>query len=201
MSLAKAFKTDISSIPETARFEVNQAKRTFWQKRIQTLDNESIAQKPLKIGIAWSGNPKQMNNASRSFSLNDLQKIFALIHCRFYSLQKGEAAMELKRTSLPIVDLGSEIIDWEDTAAIIEHLDLVISPCTAIAHLSATLNKRTWVLLCAPCDWRWLLDREDSPWYPSVRLFCQSYPQAWEPVMNQVTQALEEFSSRYKELL
>lgn len=104
----------------------------------------------------------------------------------FFSLQLGAAATQLSDLSQNLIDLQSAITDMADTAALIGHLDLIVSVDTSVAHLAAALGKQTWVLLPFVPDWRWLLDRQDSPWYPTVRLFRQSEPGDWRSVMERV---------------
>jgi len=110
----------------------------------------------------------------------------------FYSLQKGEAVQELETLGLNglVENLAPLIHDFADTAQLINELDLLITADTAMVHLVGALNKPVWVLLPYGSEWRWLLNRNDSPWYPSVRLFRQPIPGQWKPVMRQVVQAL-----------
>jgi len=112
----------------------------------------------------------------------------------FYSLQKGAAAMQAQNppSGMELVDLSREIKDFADTAALIENLDLVISVDTVVAHLAGALAKPVWTLLPVVPDWRWLLDREDCPWYPTMRLFRQSSPGDWPNVIGRAAQALRE---------
>ncbi len=108
----------------------------------------------------------------------------------FFSLQLGAASRQLSDLSEKLVDLQSAITDMADTAALISHLDLIISVDTSVAHLAGALGKQTWVLLPFAPDWRWLLDREDSPWYPTVRLFRQPEIRDWRSVMERVQSEL-----------
>jgi ADP-heptose:LPS heptosyltransferase len=111
---------------------------------------------------------------------------------RFFSLQKGAAARESARApaGMDLTDLGVHIRDFADTAAILAGLDLVITVDTAVAHLAGALGRPVWILVAKPSDWRWLLDREDSPWYPTARLFRQSEPDDWQPVLTRLFDAL-----------
>ena len=110
----------------------------------------------------------------------------------FYSLQKGQASVEACKWpgGEKIIKLDNEINDFADTAAIIANLDLVISVDTVVAHLAGAIGKPVWTLLPFEPDWRWLLNRNDSPWYPSMRLFRQTRPNDWTGVFKQVRQAL-----------
>jgi ADP-heptose:LPS heptosyltransferase len=113
----------------------------------------------------------------------------------YYSLQKGDAATQAINPSLDIrlIDYTEEIIDFSDTAAFMENLDLVISVDTAVAHLAGALGKPVWILLPFVPDWRWMMDREDSPWYPTMRLFRQPSQGDWESVIAHVKEAFKDF--------
>ncbi|MDO8932473.1 MAG: tetratricopeptide repeat protein [Rhodocyclaceae bacterium] len=153
----------------------------------------------LRVGLAWRGNPRFENDADRSLaSLAVLAPLGAVAGVRFVSLQKGAGEDEAAHPppGLPLVDLGSCIEDFADTAAIIAGLDLVISVDTAVAHLAGALGKRCWVLLPDyKTDWRWLTERGDSPWYPQVmRLFRQPAGGDWTPVVAELAAALEQLA-------
>ena len=145
----------------------------------------------LKVGIVWAGNPKRRKDAQRSCNLSDFMQFLDVPGIAFYSLQKNLS--EGDRTLLHqhlIPDLSPHLNDFADTAAAISQLDLVISVDTAVAHLAGALGKPVWVLLSFAPDWRWLLDRNDNPWYPTARLFRQSQPDAWEELFEEVKAAL-----------
>ena len=146
------------------------------------------------VGLAWKGNPRFENDADRSLpSLDVLTPLGAVRGVRFVSLQKGVGEDEARHppTGLTILPLGESIADFADTAAIIAQLDLVISVDTAVAHLAGALGKPCWVLLPDyQTDWRWLTGREDSPWYPGMRLFRQPAGGGWGVVIGQVVEAL-----------
>ena len=147
----------------------------------------------LKVGIVWSGNSKHSQNKVRSFPLNLLTKLLDTPGVDFYSLQKEMTADE--RTlfeQMPIIDLSPNLHDMADTAAAISALDLVISVDTSVAHLAGALGKPVWILLCFVPDWRWMLEREDSPWYPTARLFRQSAATDWEGVLERLILALRD---------
>jgi ADP-heptose:LPS heptosyltransferase len=116
---------------------------------------------------------------------------------RFYSLQKGEAGREAERApaGMRIEDLSGELRDFSDTAAVMANLDLVISVDTAVAHLAGAMGRPAWLLLKFAPDWRWLLAREDSPWYPTMQLFRQRKPADWYPVIDAVAAALPRFAA------
>ncbi|MBE9092642.1 tetratricopeptide repeat protein [Tychonema sp. LEGE 07203] len=154
----------------------------------------------LKVGIVWCGNTNNSQNKVRSFSLNLLAKILDIPGADFYSLQKEMTAEERALLEqMPVTDLSSYLHDFADTAAAISALDLVISVDTSVAHLAGALGKPLWILLCFVPDWRWMLEREDSPWYPTARLFRQSTAQDWEGVLEAVGLALRERIAHHQE--
>jgi tetratricopeptide (TPR) repeat protein len=144
----------------------------------------------LRIGLAWAGNPAHPKDRFRTIDLSMLKPLLELRGAHFYSLQLGAAAAELASAGMGIVDLSSKIEDMADTAALIDRLDLVITADTSVAHLAGALGKPVWVMLPFAPDWRWLLDREDSPWYPTMRLFRQPALGDWGSVVDVVWDAL-----------
>jgi hypothetical protein len=148
----------------------------------------------LKIGIAWQGNPAQSLDPNRSFRLADLEPVARVAGVSLVSLQKGHGVEQIARTPFSVIDLGPEYAagDWLETAAVLSHLDLVIAPDTAIAHLAGGLGRPTWLALSRPADWRWMIGREDSPWYPTIRLFRQDRLGDWGPVFLRMAEALRE---------
>jgi hypothetical protein len=152
----------------------------------------------LRVGIAWAGSGRHTNDRNRSCTLEHFARLAGIEGVYFYSLQKetpdpfewpGDAVA-------PLVELGSRIGDFADTAAIIENLDLVISVDTSIVHLAGALGRPVWTLLPFAPDWRWLTQRHDTPWYPTMRLFRQPRPGDWSAVFDDVAAALEVERSR-----
>ncbi len=141
------------------------------------------------IGIVWAGNPSHPNNQQRSTALHHFVPLLDIPHTTWYSLQK-ESPDRLEGTG--IVDLSDRLHDFTDTAAIVAQLDLVITVDTAVAHLTGALGKPVWVLLPFVPDWRWLQKREDSPWYPTARLFRQPQRGDWVAVFDRVKRTLPE---------
>ncbi|WP_206956040.1 tetratricopeptide repeat-containing glycosyltransferase family protein [Trinickia acidisoli] len=144
----------------------------------------------LKVGLAWTGSRKHPRNPFRSIPIERLAQVFASLNQQvaFYSLQKGESAA-VERARLMGLDVVDSTLSWssfDDTAAFIESLDLVITVCTSVAHLSGALGKPTWVLLDTNPHWVWQLERSDSPWYPDVRLYRQPEFAQWAPVLDEV---------------
>jgi tetratricopeptide (TPR) repeat protein len=186
LSLPGIFGTTLDSMPSNSSYITADPKLvTQWQMRIG--HNEDF-----KIGIVWAGNPKNRWGRKRSCSLAYFAPLADTPGLTFYSLQKGPASTEAFNPpkNMKLINLENELNDFTDTAAIIANLDLVISVDTAVAHLTGSLGKPLWNLLYFSPDWRWLQNRDDSPWYPSMRLFRQTRPNDWVGVFEQVKKAL-----------
>ncbi len=155
----------------------------------------SVYPESLKVGLVWAGNPNHVDDHNRSIKLSKLAPLSTIPGVRLYSLQIGEASSQLEkcRDTLEIVDLTQEITDFADTAAFIECLDVVVSVDTATAHLAGAIGKPVIILLPFSPDWRWFLDRDDSPWYPTARLLRQPAPGEWEPVIERLVEILGEW--------
>jgi len=187
LSLPGIFGTTLDSIPEPARFRVDRARVEGWRKRLS-------GQGSWKVGITWAGNPVHRNNPYRDRSAGLAQFAPLARHAKLalFSLQRGGEAAQLSSPppGLKIDPLEEESMEAIDTAAAILNLDLVITVDSMVAHLAASLGKPVWVLLPFAAEWRWLLDREDSPWYPTMRLFRQPRPGEWRAVLERVTEVL-----------
>ena len=196
MSLPLHFATTIETIPTGLPYlGVPPERLKQWQQRLPA--------KELRVGLAWKGSVLHSNDVNRSLpGLSILAPLWSVSGVTFISLQKGQGEEEAATppAGQPILHLGSDIVDFADTAAILSQLDLVISIDTAIAHLAGALNKPCWVLLPASgTDWRWLRERSDSPWYPDVvRLFRQSQGGDWTITIDDVTQNLASWVSLQK---
>jgi tetratricopeptide (TPR) repeat protein len=184
MSLPLALGTTEASIPAKAPYLC--APREAEDKAAGL----SLPAYGLRIGLAWAGNPAHPKNRFRTIDLSTLEPLLELRGAHFSSLQLGAEVAELASAGMDIVDLSSKITDMADTAALIDRLDLVIAADTSVAHLAGALGKPVWVMLPFAPDWRWLLDREDSPWYPTMRLFRQPALGDWESVVDMVWDAL-----------
>lgn len=148
-----------------------------------------------RVGIVWSGNPSYRKDAERSTRLADWADVLALPGVDFVSLQAGPGAAALAEAPPSERPVAAPSLDsFETTASLVAGLDLVISVDTAVAHLAGALARPVWILLAAAPDWRWLLGRADSPWYPTARLFRQAAPGDWPGVMARVAAALRETS-------
>jgi tetratricopeptide (TPR) repeat protein len=147
-----------------------------------------------KIGIAWRGSPTHKSDRARSIPLRCFEPLAGLPGVHFFSLQKGAGTEELQeaRDRFPVTELGSRLEDFMDTAAVTSHLDLVIACDTAVAHLAGALGAAVWVAIPFVPDWRWLLNRNDSPWYPAMRLFRQDRRGDWQGVFRRIEAALGE---------
>ena len=147
----------------------------------------------LRVGLAWAGRPTHPNDRRRSLALNMLSPFTHVSDgVVFYTLQKGEAARQTQSPppGMRLIDHTEHLRDFDDTAAMIANLDLVICADTAVAHLAGALAKPVWVLLPFVGDWRWLRDRDDSPWYPTMRLFRQDRSGEWRPAIRRVADIL-----------
>jgi len=144
------------------------------------------------VGLAWAGSPQHMNDSNRSLALSTLAPLGAVSGATYVVLQKGPAAAQAATppAGMKLVELGAELGDFADTAAVIANLDLVIAVDTAVAHLAGALGKPVWLLLPFAGEWRWLEGRADSPWYPTMRLFRQPQPGAWAEVLEGVVREL-----------
>jgi Tfp pilus assembly protein PilF len=190
-SLPLVFGTRLESIPAQVPYvRADAARAALWQAR--------LAGAGCKVGLVWSSQSKHRTAPAKSLPLDALAPLAAVPGVRFYSLQKGEAAREAQRppAGMPLEDLGGELRDFADTAAVMASLDLVISVDTAAAHLAGAMARPAWTLLKHAPDWRWLLAREDCPWYPGMRLFRQKAPGAWDAVVEEAARALRQLAAR-----
>jgi len=188
-SLPQIFATELSTIPAPIPYLSMQPEHVaLWRARLDTL-----APKPrLRVGLAWSGRPTHPNNLRRSVPLQMLAPILAVAGVNFFGLQKPfpDEDRSFAGSLTNFSDLSPDLTDFAETGAVLEALDLVIAVDTAIAHLAGALGVTAWVMVAEPSDWRWLLDRPDSPWYPSLRLFRQTVPMQWAPVTADLAAAL-----------
>ncbi|MDD9878060.1 MAG: tetratricopeptide repeat-containing glycosyltransferase family protein, partial [Magnetovibrio sp.] len=151
----------------------------------------------LKVGLVWAGNPGNPADRTRSAGLAPLRPLLDVPGCTFYGLQHGETGGQIGNLGLGarIIDLGPQLTDFAATAALVAQLDLVISVCTSVAHLAGGLGAETWIVLSKDADWRWLLDQETTPWYPTARLFRQDTLDDWDELAGRVAGALADRAS------
>jgi hypothetical protein len=185
-SLPLAFKTELASVPAEIPYLAAPAARVEkWRARIDAFARPRIA-------LAWSGNPAHANDRNRSIPLARLATLWSLAGPSFISVQRdvrdGDAGVLAGAARL--VHLGDELSDFADTAAVLALADLVISVDSAVAHLAGAMGRPVWILLPFSPDWRWMLARADSPWYPTARLFRQPAIGDWESVVSRVRDQL-----------
>jgi len=186
MSAPRVLKITPTSIPNNLPYLTPDSSLVVqWRQRL-------ASEHAPKVGIAWQGNPAYAGDAARSIPLRFFQPLGKIQGIRLYSLQKIRGLDQIAQLDgkLPLVDFGSELDDsagpFIDTAAVIANLDLVITCDTSVAHLAGALGAKVWVALCFAPDWRWMIAREDCPWYPQMRLFRQKKPGDWDDVFNRI---------------
>ncbi len=194
MSLPLAFGTRLNTVPAHIPYlEADERLAEIWQQRLG-------GERRRKVGLVWAGNPRRFSlllnliDQRRSLRLSQFAPLARCSGVSFFSLQLGEAASETvdPPASLALNDFTNEIKDFSDTAALIANLDLVISVDTSVVHLAGALGKPVWMLSRHDACWRWLLQRDDSPWYPTLRIFRQPGPGDWTSVIERVASELEE---------
>jgi hypothetical protein len=181
-----AFKTRLDTIPAQTRYVPDAA-----ADRVRTWSERLGPREGLRVGLVWSGNPNHMNDYKRSIPLRLFTDVLD-VDAIFVSLQldpRPDDKAILEQTD--VVDLTQHLTDFIETAALISCLDIVISVDTSVAHLSGALGRPTWILLPYTPDYRWLLDRDESPWYPTVRLFRQSKTRDYGEVLDRVRSELK----------
>jgi tetratricopeptide (TPR) repeat protein len=187
MSLPGVFRTTIDTIPQAVPY-LKPGTLSIAGRDLLMSGGLGSA---LRVGIVWAGSGTRDRDHERSCGLDPLLPLLDTPNVTFFSLQKDPMPRDRQRLlSLGVIDLDPFLTDFSDTAALIDRLDLVISVDTAVVHLAGALGKPVWVLLAAAADWRWLVDREDSPWYPQARLFRQTQAGDWRSVVVALRQAL-----------
>jgi hypothetical protein len=187
MSLPRIFGTSVASIPaEIPYLDVDPVVVERWRRELESI-------RELKVGIAWQGHPQFRRDRQRSFRLDRFEPIFRRRDVRLFSLQKDYGTEQIAQVAnhFAVTDLGSVLADFSDTAAVMKNLDLVIVPDTSLAHLAGALGIPVWVALPFAPDWRWLPGREDSPWYPTLRVFRQPRWGDWDAVFERIATELE----------
>lgn len=195
------FEVPVASLPLTAQarpdrifapipyLQTNPDRVEAWAQRLKQYPAK------VKVGIVWAGSEQNPRDASRSMKLADFAPLAGIEGVRLFALQKGIAAMQVFSAppQMQIVDFAPFINSFDDTAAALANLDLLISVDTSVAHLAGALGRPVWTLLERAPDWRWLLNRSDTPWYPTMRLFRQPRTGDWEAVIGEVVKELGKF--------
>jgi tetratricopeptide (TPR) repeat protein len=188
LSLPARFETDLETIP-------NQVPYLFADEALVQQWAQRLGPRPpaLRVGLCWAGSPRHDKDRVRSLRLADLAPLAAVEGVQFYALQKGPAAAQVSErpAGMNLVPLGAEIQDFADTAAVMMNLDLTISVDTAPAHLAGALGREVWTLLASASEWRWMMQRDDSPWYPTMKLFRQPTIGDWRHVAERAAEALQ----------
>ena len=189
LSLPRAFRTTLQTIPQQVPYlSADPARTRFWAERLRFPTDR------LRVGFAWAGRPDNPNDRIRSIAVPDLAPLAACKGVAFYNLQTGVAASSavnaLKFQNDPLT-----FEDFADTSALIANLDLIVSVDTALVHLAGAMALPVWTLLPFAPDWRWMLDHEDTPWYPTMRLFRQPRPGNWDHVIRRTADELERLAT------
>ncbi|HUY90883.1 MAG TPA: FkbM family methyltransferase [Pirellulales bacterium] len=191
LSLPKIFGTTLETVP--AEIPYLHADRYL----VEQWGRELAPIKAFKVGIAWKGSPKNRMDQQRSIPLAAFEPLARVPGVQLISLQKGPGSEQLQETAsrFAVIDLAQRLDEkagaFMDTAAVIEHLDLVVTCDSSLGHLAGALGAPTWIALALSPDWRWLLERDDSPWYPTVRLFRKTSIGDWNDVFRRMAAALE----------
>lgn len=186
LSLPGIFATTLDTIPADVPYlYADPAKAEYWRGKLSGPD--------FKVGIVWAGSSIHKNDHNRSCELKDFAALGKIDGVRLYGLQKGDSSWEVENLfqDMGVTNLGDMFEDFSDTAGAIENLDLVISVDTSVLHLAAAMGKPTWALLPFVPDWRWLLSRQDSPWYPTMKIFRQKESGQWQELFDQVATNLK----------
>jgi Flp pilus assembly protein TadD len=189
-SLPLVFNTTLETIPASASYLPQPA-----EDRVRRWEERLGPHQTLRVGLVWSGNPRHINDRDRSIRLREMLPILE-VGATFVSLQKDpRPGDKVTLAGTRIIDWTSELADFVETAALVSCLDLVITVDTSVAHLAAALGRPTWILLPHAPDYRWLLGRDDSPWYPTVHLFRQSESRDYADVVARIRAVLAELAA------
>ena len=193
LNLPGIFDTGIDNIPARIPYlSAKEPKVVHWGNKIGT--------DAFKVGIAWAGNPVHTNDHNRSCALKNFTRLAEIKNVTLFSLQKGPGIEQIKnwQGDTELINLGQQFRDFTDTAATIENMDLIISVDTSVIHLAGAMGKPVWTLLPFMPDWRWMMERQDSPWYPTMRLFRQKSPGCWSDVFAGVKKGLQVLADKQK---
>jgi len=187
LDLPRVLGTACETIPADIPYlYADQGRADVWSQR--------LAGDGLKVGIVWAGSARHTDDANRSCTLEHFRPLGQIDGIELVGLQKGAASDQAEQVEggMPFENLGDELRDFADTGAVISNLDLVVSVDTAVLHLAGAMGKRVWGILPFDADWRWLRQRDDSPWYPTMKLFRQTRPGDWDGVFDCVAAELRE---------
>ncbi len=190
LNLPGIFDTAADNIPAPIPYlSAKEPKVAHWRNKIQT--------DAFKIGIAWAGNPIHTNDHNRSCALQNFTPLADIKNVKLFSLQKGTGTEQIKNWhgATELIDLGQAFADFSDTAAAIENMDLIISVDTSVIHLAGAMGKPAWTLLPFTPDWRWMMQRQDSPWYPTIKLLRQKQHGNWQELFHRVTDRVENLTT------
>jgi len=193
MRLPQLFQSDPTTMPRTVPYlRPSEARLIKWRRELGPRSNN------LRVGLVWAGSPEHQNDRHRSIPLASLASLATVPGIDFFSLQRGPAAAQAidPPPGMHLTNTAADFENMADTAAVIEQLDLVISVDTSVAHLAGALGKPVWVLLAYVPDWRWMLGRSDTPWYPQMRLFRQPKRGDWATAIDRITERLAELHHR-----
>ncbi len=193
LTLPRIFGTTLNNIPDCLYLSAPAEQRARWHQHMSYYMGT-------KVGIVWAGSSIHRNDSFRSLPSGFLLGFAQRTDITLFSLQLGDAKRQLQSSSLAerVIDLTDQIHDFADTAALIEQLDLVLTVDTAVAHLAGTLGKAVHLMLPFAPDWRWLLGRSDSPWYPTMQIFRQERPEDWGGVIERIQAVLDTLSTYNK---
>jgi tetratricopeptide (TPR) repeat protein len=192
LSLPLYFNTEINTIPVKFPYlKVNESTKKKWSGILNSDDQ-------IKVGVVWAGSPKHFNDRHRSVRLSRFMSLLSVKGIRLYSIQRGFPSIQAKDYQLLITDLNDGMKNFEDLAAVVDNLDLIITVDTSAAHLAGALGKETWLLLSYLADWRWLLDTSTSPWYPTIKLYRQTILDDWDQVFSRLKKDLISFVEQKK---
>ncbi len=190
--LPRLHGTTLATIPGTAPYLAADAGRSaLWRGRLAA----RVRSGDKRVAIAWAGRPTHNNDINRTIALETLAPLFEVDGITLVSVQKGPAVEQMTgyKGRAPLLNLDAEIEDFEDTIAILDNVDLVVSVDTSVVHFAGAMGKPVWSMIPFAPDWRWLAGREDSPWYPSLRLFRHEQPRRWDLLVPRVADALRAF--------
>lgn len=193
--LPRLHGTRLENIPAaTSYLQAEPTRSALWRDRLAA----RIAPGQRRVAIAWAGRPTHNNDINRTITLDTLAPLFDLEGVTFVSVQKGPAAGQIAgyKGRAPLINLDADITDFEDTIAVLDNVDLLVSVDTSVVHFAGAMGRKAWAMIPFAPDWRWLMGREDSPWYPSLRLFRHQAPRRWDLLVPRVAEALRDFIAR-----